>query len=136
MHIQELEYKGINLMDVVGTVEIAIDSDLNTIHVYDTDQIVEPEYNFKTKNYVLSEGFYKMAKVLKEKQFFLKNNENNLNNWIESHCWIFYSSKNSIKEYMDGEMGLLQMASFINENDAPEVDSKYYRKYINRLKSE
>jgi hypothetical protein len=70
MKIQELEYKGLNLLDVVGTVEIAIDTINKTIHVYDVQQIVEPEYHFQSKAFVLSDGFFNMARVLKQKQFF------------------------------------------------------------------
>ena len=43
MVIQQMEYRGLNLHDVIGSVEIAIDADLNTIHIYDTNHIVEPE---------------------------------------------------------------------------------------------
>ena len=67
MVIQQLEYRGLNLHDVIGSVEIAIDVDLNTIHIYDTDHIVEPEYDFLTKNFKLSEGFWKMANVINRK---------------------------------------------------------------------
>ena len=73
MPILQLEYRGLNLYDLVDTVEIAIDADLQMIHIYDTQQIVEPEYDFSTKSYMLSEGFWKMAKTIKEKQFFLEN---------------------------------------------------------------
>ena len=78
MKLNELEYKGLNLFDEIGAVEIALNAKHQTIHVYDTAQIVEPEYHFASKNYVLSEGFYKMATVLMQKQFFEKKLEQSL----------------------------------------------------------
>lgn len=130
MTIQQLEYRGLNLMDVVGTVELAIDSKVNTIHIFDTQQIVEPEYDFITKGYRLSDGFYKMAGILKEKPLFLTNKELPFEKWIENHCWIFYGSKQTIKCYENG-----QMTSYAKQQFAQlEATKKYYSKYISRLK--
>lgn len=132
MKIQELEYRGLNLMDVVGTVEIAIDANKKTIHVYDKQQIVEPEYHFQTKSYILSEGFFKLAKVLKQKQFFLLSNVENLEQWVQMHQWIFYCSNDSIKKYSNGEMVVIQN----NQLKQFETESQYYPKYFSRMKYE
>lgn len=129
MVIQQMEYKGLNLHDVIGSVEIAIDGDLNTIHIYDTDHIVEPEYDFLTKNFKLSEGFWKMAGVIKEKQLFLSNDEKRLDRWIESFKWVFYSSGQSIKIYKQGVM-VGQNISYIDK------EKLLYEKYFSRLKDE
>ncbi|AWE08028.1 aminopeptidase [Lysinibacillus sp. 2017] len=134
MKIQELEYRGINLMDVVGTVEIAIDADRMTVHVFDTQQIVEPEYHFQTKSYTLSEGFFKLAIVLKQKQFFLESKDENLEQWIDLHTWIFYCSNQSIKKYGQGEMTVIQKEQFKQWIDQPEASLEYYPKYFLRLK--
>ncbi|OBW60002.1 aminopeptidase [Solibacillus sp. FSL W7-1472] len=129
MVIQQLEYRGLNLHDVIGSVEIAIDVDLNTIHIYDTDHIVEPEYDFLTKNFKLSEGFWKMANVIKEKQLFLSNDEKNLDVWIESFNWFFYSSGPSVKIYKQGEM-------VVFKNDYINIEKLLYEKYFSRLTGE
>lgn len=129
MVIQQMEYRGLNLHDVIGSVEIAIDADLNTIHIYDTDHIVEPEYDFLKKNFVLSEGFWKMANVLKEKQLFLSNDEKSLVIWIESYKWIFYSSGMSIKIYNYGEMVVYNNSSIVKKK-------LLYEKYLSRLTDE
>lgn len=129
MPIQQLEYRGLNLYDVVDTVEIAIDVDLKTIHIYDTHHIVEPEYDYSTKGYVLSESFWKMTKIIKEKQFFLKNDENNLNLWITPFKWVFYSSNQTIKVYESGKMNVHQIT-------ACSEDMLLYEKYFSRLKGE
>ncbi|WP_041865718.1 hypothetical protein [Solibacillus silvestris] len=129
MVIQQLEYRGLNLHDVIGSVEIAIDADLNTIHIYDTDHIVEPEYDFLTKNFKLSEGFWKMANVIKEKQLFLSNDEKNLDVWIESFNWFFYSSGPSVKIYKLGEM-------VVFKNDYINIEKLLYEKYFSRLTGE
>lgn len=115
MVIQQMEYRGLNLHDVIGSVEIAIDADLNTIHIYDTDHIVEPEYDFSTKNFKLSEGFWKMAGVIKEKQLFLSDDEKRLDRWIESFKWVFYSSGQSIKIYKQGVMVVYKIGYIDNE---------------------
>lgn len=129
MPIQQLEYQGLNLYDVVDTVEIAIDEDLKVIHIYDTQHIVEPEYDFSTKSYMLSEGFWKMAKTIKEKQFFLENDESNLNLWITPFKWVFYSSNQVIKIFEEGKMKTHHISTC-------SEDMLLYEKYFSRLKGE
>ncbi len=124
-----MEYRGLNLHDVIGSVEIAIDADLNTIHIYDTNHIVEPEYDFLTKNFKLSEGFWKMAGTIKEKQLFLSNDEKRLDRWIESFKWVFYSSGQSIKIYKQGVMVDYKIGYIDNEK-------LLYEKYFSRLTDE
>ena len=124
-----MEYRGLNLHDVIGSVEIAIDADLNTIHIYDTNHIVEPEYDFLTKNFKLSEGFWKMAGIIKEKQLFLSNDEKRLERWIESFKWFFYSSGQSIKIYKQGVMVDYKIGYIDNEK-------LLYEKYFSRLTDE
>ncbi|MCH7321710.1 aminopeptidase [Solibacillus sp. MA9] len=134
MQIQQLEYKGLNLMDVVSTVEIAIDAMRNTVHVYDTQQVVEPEYDFVTKGYRLSEGFYKMAGVIQAKPLFLAHKELMLFEWVEAHRWVFYCSKQKIKEYEQGQFHIIHRDQFSSIVQSDTYNQKYYSKYVNRLK--
>lgn len=97
MRLSEMEYKGLNLLDEICTVEIALDEELSIVHVYDTNYVVEPTYHFGRKEYELSEGFFKLAEVLKQKYFFVEKRSENIDQWIESLTWIFYSSNQSIK---------------------------------------
>lgn len=129
MVIQQMEYRGLNLHDVIGSVEIAIDADLNTIHIYDTNHIVEPEYDILTKNFKLSQGFWKMAGIIKEKQLFLSNDEKRLDRWIECFKWVFYSSGQSIKTYKQGVMVDYKIGCIDNEK-------LLYEKYFSRLTDE
>src|SRR5690606_38125185 len=129
MVIQQMEYRGLNLHDVIGSVEIAIDADLNAIHIYDTDHIVEPEYDFLTKNFKLSEGFWKMDSIINEKQLFLSNDEKRLDRWSESFKWVFYSSGQSIKIYEQGVMVVYKIGYIDNEK-------LLYEKYFSRLTDE
>lgn len=129
MVIHQMEYRGLNLHDVIGSVEIAIDAASNKIHIYDTEHIVEPEYDFVTKNYKLSEGFWKMAGIIKEKQLFLSNDEKRLERWIESFKWFFYSSGQSIKIYSQSVMDVYKICSIDNEK-------LLYEKYFSRLTDE
>ena len=126
MKIQELEYRGLNLLDVVGTVEVAIDAANKIIHIYDIQHIVEPEYHFQTKSYTLSEGFFKMASVLKQKPFLQNNKEDNLNFWVAQYTWIFYCSNQSIKYYRHGKMIVP------TKNQLEGQEHFYYPKYLHR----
>lgn len=134
MQMQQLEYKGLNLMDVVSTVEIAIDATRNTVHVYDTQQVVEPEYDFVTKGYRLSEGFYKMADVIHAKPLFLGHKQLMLLEWIEAHRWVFYCSKQTIKEYEQGQFHIIYKEQFSSIEQSVTYNQKYYPKYVNKLK--
>lgn len=83
MKLRELEYKGLNLIDEIGTVEIGLDIEHNKVHLYDMQQIVSLEYDFVKKNYILSEGFHKMANVLMQKQFFSEKDSIQVEQWIK-----------------------------------------------------
>lgn len=134
MPIQQMEYKGLNLMDVVSTVEIAIDAAHHTVHVLDTQQVVEPEYDFVTKGYRLSDGFYQMAAVLQAKPLFSNDKECELYQWIETYRWVFYSSKQTIKEYVQGQFHIIHREQFPVIEQPTMFHQKYYSKYVNRLK--
>ncbi len=88
--ILEIEYRGLNIFDEIGVVEIAIDNDSNVIHLYDQNQVVPPEYDFSTKSYVVNDSFINMTKVLNNKYFFSNNHDKNVNEWVEGITWIFY----------------------------------------------
>ncbi|ATP41102.1 aminopeptidase [Solibacillus sp. R5-41] len=136
MNYNELEYKGLNLMDKVGTVELAINADLKVIHVFDTQQIVDPEYDFQTKNYRLSDGFFKMAHVLMQKSFLEKSIEEPLHSWVDSITWFFYGSKNAVKAYKNKVMLVVPFSEFTHLNEQQLIDKSYYPKYVSRLLSE
>lgn len=130
MTIHQLEYKGLNLMDVVGTVELAIDTKVKTIHIFDTQQIVEPDYDYVSKGYRLSDGFYKMADVLKKKPFFSTEIGITTVQWINMYRWVFYCSKQMIKQYENGCIRVYTKDQF----SLLEKDETYYLNYISRLK--
>lgn len=136
MHFNELEYKGLNLMDQVGTVELAINTDLKVIHVYDTQQIVDPEYDFQTKNYRLTDGFFKMANVLLQKQLLGENKEKHFQFEVDSFTWIFYGSINAVKAYKNKEMIFVPPGELSQLNEKQLIDQSYYPKYVFRLLSE
>ncbi len=67
--IYQMEYRGLNLFDEISTVELAIDEENQTIHIFDVGQVVSPPiFNFDVSAYELSDGFYKMADVLRHKK--------------------------------------------------------------------
>ena len=57
--IYQMEYRGLNLFDEISTVELAIDEENQTIHIFDVGQVVSPIFNFDVSAYELSDGFIK-----------------------------------------------------------------------------
>lgn len=124
--LTELQYQGLNLVDEVGTVEVAIDPEKQVIHVYDTQQIVAPEYDFKIKNYVLTDSFFKMASIIKQKNF-LEQQEGLLTmEWVEKVTWIFYSITTNLKLYENGNMVIENINSLARKDH-------FYAKYVERI---
>ena len=128
-----MEYKGLNLLDEVCTVEIALDEELATVHIYDTNYVVEPTYHFSRKEYELSEGFFKLAKVLNQKYFFVEKKSEDLTMWIESLTWTFYSSNQSIKSFQKQTFSILPVKMLIDLDEQSLKDEKLYPKYVYRL---
>ena len=133
MQLCEMEYKGLNLLDEVCTVEIALDEALAIVHIYDTNYVVEPTYHFGRKEYELNEGFYKLVQVLKQKYFFVEKRNENTENWIEGLTWIFYSSNQSIKCYQKNTFSILPLKTIMNQDEQFLINEKLYPKYVNRL---
>lgn len=133
MRLIELEYRGLNLMDEVGVVEIALDEGGNTIHVFDANHIVEPEYRFLNKSYVLSEGFAKFAEVLRSKHFFAEKREGELAEWIEGFTWRFYSSSQMIKTYKEGQFTVINTAEVASKEEEALIQMGLYPKYVEWL---
>ena len=133
MQLCEMEYKGLNLLDEVCTVEIALDEALAVVHIYDTNYVVEPTYHFGRKEYELNEGFYKLVQVLKQKYFFVEKRNENTENWIEGLTWIFYSSNQSIKCYQKNTFSILPLKTIMNQDEQFLINEKLYPKYVNRL---
>ena len=133
MRLIELEYRGLNLMDEVGVVEIALDEGRNAIHVFDINHIVEPEYHFSDKSYVLSEGFAKLAVVLRSKHFFVEQREVKPAEWIEGFTWQFYSSNRMIKTYKEGRFTIINTAEVASKEEEALIQMGLYPKYVGRL---
>ena len=133
MRLYEMEYKGLNLLDEVCTIEIALDVEYDTVHIFDTNYVVEPTYHFGRKEYELSEGFFKLAQVLKQKYFFVEKRNENIENWIESLTWIFYSSNQSIKCFQGNTFSIISVKAIVNEDEQSLIAEKLYPKYVKRL---
>ncbi len=132
MKLNELQYNGINIWDEMSIVEIAFDECRNVIHVFDTAMTVEPEYNFNIKQYELSEGFFKMANVLKEKQYLTMGSET-VEEWMQRITWQFYCSNNKIltcKAASFEKYDPKELAAFTNEE---LYANNLYPKYVKRM---
>ncbi|WP_431027304.1 aminopeptidase [Lysinibacillus sp. LZ02] len=133
MQLSEMEYKGLNLLDEVCSVEIALDEVLDVVHIYDTNYVVEPTYNLKQKNYELSEGFFQLAEVLKQKYFFVEKRKSNMNEWISSLTWQFYSSNKSVKCFSGQDITVVRIADLVDKSEQSLIEAKLYPKYVYRL---
>lgn len=129
--VLELEYRGLNLLDEISTVEIAIDSLHKEIHIYDTNQVVEPEYNFSTKAYQMSEGFFKMAKVFFDKRYIAIQSQTTTQQWIQEITWVFYGSKKSILKLEGGT--IIEISKVEALNEAVKLAHRLYSKYLLRV---
>ncbi len=104
--IYQMEYRGLNLFDEISTVELAIDEEKQTIHIFDVGQVVSPIFNFDVSAYELSDGFYKMADVLRHKKILTNHQADNvtLSEWLIMNNAYFYIPQKRIKKYMQGSI--------------------------------
>ena len=128
--IFELEYRGLNLLDEICTVEIAMDRLQKVIHIHDTNQVVEPEYNFSIKQFQMSEGFYKMAKIFYNKKFLELQSQTEIQ-WINEIVWVFYGSKKSIFKYEEEAIIEIPKTQLLNEEQ--NLTHGLYTKYVLRV---
>ncbi|MGN7114870.1 hypothetical protein [Lysinibacillus odysseyi] len=133
MQLSEMEYKGLNLMDEISTVEIALDEEKSIIHIFDTNYVIEPIFDFVSREYVLSEGFYQFAEVLKSKYFFVEKRQMPIHDWIGSFTWQFYGSNQTVKSYRDGKFFLTPLTLLAGETEKSLLLKELYPKYVDKL---
>ncbi|WP_446935722.1 hypothetical protein [Lysinibacillus fusiformis] len=105
--IYQMEYRGLNLFDEISTVELAIDEEKQTIHIYDIGQVVSPIFNFDVSAYELSDGFYKMADILRYKNILTNQQADSdltLSEWLIKNNAYFYIPNKRIKKYVQGSI--------------------------------
>lgn len=105
--IYQMEYRGLNLFDEISTVELAIDEENQTIHIFDVGQVVSPIFNFDVSAYELSDGFYKMADVLRHKKILTNQQSGSdltLSEWLIMNNAYFYIPQKRIKKYVNGSI--------------------------------
>ena len=119
----EIQYQGMNLMDVIATVEVAIDEEQQMVHLYDPHSVVWPEYGGKDKGYVLSDGFFRMVDTFQYKPFFKALILQEELDWLQKIKWIYYKPHANILFYESGSMYTLDL----NRNIL------LYNKYADRL---
>ncbi|HWK24343.1 MAG TPA: hypothetical protein VNS08_15050 [Ureibacillus sp.] len=126
----EFEYKGLNILDEVSTVEVAIDDNHQVIHIYDINQVVEPEFNFSTNEFQMSDGFFKMANLIYKKRFSVSPDQT-VEQWINEKVWIFYGSKKSIIKYEGSQIVEIPKGwDLAKENEQGHL---LYKKYFLRV---
>ncbi|MEY9975386.1 hypothetical protein [Lysinibacillus sp. RC79] len=105
--IYQMEYRGLNLFDEISTVELAIDEEGQTIHIFDVGQVVSPIFNFDVSAFELSDGFYKMADILRHKHILTNqqpDSELTLSEWLITNTAYFYMPQKRIKKYGQGSI--------------------------------
>lgn len=105
--IYQMEYRGLNLFDEISTVELAIDEEGQTIHIFDVGQVVSPIFNFDVSAYELSDGFYKMADILRHKHILTNQQSDSvltLSEWLIKNTAYFYMPQKRIKKYALGSI--------------------------------
>lgn len=103
--IYQMEYRGLNIFDEISTVELAIDEEQHTLHIFDPGEVVVPIFNFDVSAYELSENFYKMADVLRHKRILTAQEltvECTLSNWLMKNNAYFYIPNKRVRKYVDG----------------------------------
>lgn len=103
--VYQMEYRGFNIYDEISTVELAIDEEQQTLHIFDPGEVVVPIFNFDVSAYELSENFYKMADVLRHKNILTGQQstaEFTLSNWLVKNNVYFYVPNKRVRKYVDG----------------------------------
>ena len=63
----QFEYKALNLVEEISTVELTLDTINGSIHVFDQDGAVYPQFNFSTKQYEPNDEFWRMKETIEQK---------------------------------------------------------------------
>ena len=88
----QFEYKALNLFDEISTVEITLDTRNSSIHLFDQDGALYPQFNFSTKQYEPNDEFWKMKDTIEKKHltmtFFMEKEGETK--------WLFYTPEKDV----------------------------------------
>lgn len=110
------EYKALNLMDQIETLEITLDYFHSTVQIFDPNGLTYPMYNAKNGEYSCSDEFLALYKAVRlkylAKTFFEQVNE--------SCNWVIYSKKNRVLIQEENQKFTIEInnnyQSFVNES--------------------
>lgn len=88
----QFEYKALNLFDEISTVEITLDTINSSIHLFDQDGAVYPQFNFSTKQYEPNDEFWKMRETIEQKYLAMKFFKEKK----EETKWLFYTPQRDV----------------------------------------
>lgn len=112
----KFEYRGLNLLDEIGVVEVAYDSTEQIIHLKDHESIVWPNY-VGNDTYKMSDEFWNMAQTLQGQFLFRQYQKEQLNEWIDQFTWLFYQENKGILFFQGEEFkGNIQKNASKNKN--------------------
>lgn len=91
----KFEYRGLNLFDQIGIVQVAFEPTEKVIHLKDEEHIVWPDY-VGSEEYQLSDGFWHLVQILKKQYLFQQYEAEDIIVWINQFQWLFYQQDKDI----------------------------------------
>jgi len=91
----KFEYRGLNLFDQIGIVQVAFEPTEKVIHLKDEEHIVWPDY-VGSEEYQLSDGFWHLVQTLKKQYLFQQYEAEDIIVWINQFKWLFYQQDKDI----------------------------------------
>lgn len=126
--VLHMEYKALNLLDEVCSVEIAIMEDKRELHILDIHKAVSPVYHFGRQAYEFTDDFYRMIQVLMSKKILFSNNckEMDEEQWLHQNTIYFYSENSNVITWGNHKISAFKLASI-------EITPHFYLPYLKRV---
>lgn len=126
--ILHMEYKALNLLDEVCSVELAIMDDKKELHILDCHKAISPIYNFSVGKYKLNDDFYQMVRVLMKKKILFSNNcgEMSIDDWLDRNTIFIYSDPSKVFKNKNSKLDVIEL----KQNSYEE---NLYLHYVNRI---
>ena len=118
------------MLDEVCVVEMTVDEERRTLHIFDRENAVSPSYHFVDKRFVLTDDFQKMAQVCIQKKILLLNNGDKIlvEEWLQNIRIYFYTAASTVRLYQHGNINQIDM------NESMSIEQLHIP-YMKRMKN-